>query len=96
MQAAHTHADASAVATTPQQAMKQQQASAPSKPTGQRGHATLTYYECELERLRKWHPQQSRFRRECVRRSSEGGEAPPATFLHHHDASQQPCSCGSN
>lgn len=42
-----------------------------------------TYYETELERLRNWHPQQSRFKKECDRKSSAGGAAPPHGFLHH-------------
>jgi len=45
--------------------------------------AKSTYYEAELERLRNWHPQQSRFKKECVRKSSSGGGAPPHSFLHH-------------
>jgi hypothetical protein len=44
------------------------------------GNSKSTYYENELARLRQWHPRQSRFRKECEKRSSSGGGAPPHSF----------------
>jgi hypothetical protein len=48
------------------------------------------YYEGELQRLRKWCPQQSRFRTEMMRRTSEDGTPPPHAFNNHCT-----CSCDS-
>lgn len=67
-----------------------------SPPAAQQpGSKSTTYYEQELDRLKSWHPQQSRFRKECERRSSSSGggaaaaSAPPHSFLHPRDASPE-------
>lgn len=47
------------------------------------------YYERELDRLKSWHPQKSRFGTECERKSGGGAAAAPHSFFHPRDTSPE-------
>jgi hypothetical protein len=53
--------------------------------SGQSAPQSCPYYEQELERLRAWHPRQSRFGQEQRRKSSNGGAPAPPHSFHHRD-----------
>lgn len=74
-----------------------EQPSAHPRQPGQLGNGKPVYYECELERLKRWHPQESRFAHEARRKSSEdGGSVPPLGFTHAptNNLLCGACSCG--